>query len=53
MDNCKHCIYEEYAEKLNSGIPFAWGSSEPHPCMICRRLKEKEKPDNYRGKNIA
>ena len=49
MSNCDGCIYMQDRNKLLSG-GLIWGSTQPHPCSICKRFpKDQESlPDNYR-----
>ena len=52
MNNCEGCIYEQDKMKImTEGL--LWASSQPHPCMNCKRLPVVEnKPDNYRKGNL-
>ena len=49
MQNCIGCIYESDKNKLLVKQYIGWASTQPHPCLICRRFPREpvSYPDHF------
>ena len=46
---CERCCYVIDRDKLLAHQYIGWASTQPHPCLICRRFPRDpvNYPDNY------
>jgi hypothetical protein len=51
---CKGCIYESGMRQLVANGYIFWSSTQPHPCVGCKRFptKKEEMPDNYEARKF-